>query len=290
MHLSRSTQFSRRHIFTRHALRLAFAALATTSLLAGMPSDAAEPPITLADPDGDDNGPGSYKYPTHAVYKPRSFDLRKVEIVDKGDDVEIRVTVGATIEDPWDSKTWDGNGFSLQYVQLYLDTDHTKGSGFTGTLPGLGAAKFDDDEAWDKVVLISPQGKTRLSAELRAKAGNMRGAVILPRSTRASGKTLISVVKKSDMGQPSTKWGFQAVMQSNEGYPDKSDLMTRRVNENVGEHRFGGGNDGECDPHVLDMLAGKAKGEKSEVAEQHRALAYTCGSKVARLPMVYPGN
>lgn len=271
-------------------LRRGLAAFVVTALVAPVALSAAEPPVVLVDPDGDDDGPGSYKYPTHAVYKPRSFDLRKIEIADKGDDLEIRVTVGASIEDPWDSKTWDGNGFSLQFVQLYIDTDHQKGSGFTGPLPGLGAAKFDDEEAWDKVVLLSPQGKTRLSAELRAKAGNMRGGVVIPKSTRASGKTLIAVVKKADLGQPNAKWGWQAVMQSNEGYPDKADLLTRRVNENVGEHRFGGGNDGECDPHVLDMLAGKAKGDKSEIAEQHRALAYTCGSKVARLPMVYPGT
>lgn len=249
--------------------------------------------VTLTDPDGDDNGPGSYKYPTNPEYKSKSFDLRKLEMIDKGDDIEFRVTLGASIEDPWESKSWPdggGNGFSLQFVQIYIDTDHQKGGGFTKTLPGLGAVEFSDEEAWDKVVLISPQGKARLSAELRQKAGAMRGGAVIPKTTKFSGKTLIAIVAKKDLGQPNSKWGWQAVMQSNEGYPDKTDILTRRVNENVGAHRFGGGNDGECDPHVLDILAGKARGDKSEVAAQHEALAYKCGSKVAHLPMVYPGN
>ena len=250
---------------------------------------AAEPPIVLQDPDGDDNGPGTYKYPTDPVYVPRSFDLRKVEITDRGDDVEVKVTLGANIEDPWDSKTWDGNGFSVQFVQLYLDTDHTAGKGFTDPLPGLGSVKFAADEAWDKVILLSPQGRTKLSGEIRAKAAKFKDAIVVPKVTRAAGKTLTAIVRKADLGgAPVAKWGFQAVVQSNEGFPDKADLLTRRVNENAGQHRFGGGDDGDCDPHVLDILAGKAKGEKTEVAEQHRALAWACGSKVARLPMVYP--
>ncbi len=264
--------------------------LAAASLIRVAALAAAEPPIVLADPADDDRGPGNYKYPTDPAYKAKSFDLRKVEVIDKGDDVEFRVTLGAAIEDPWNSKDWDGNGFSLQFVQIYVDTDHQKGGGFTEALPGLGGVRFADDEAWDRVVLISPQGKTRLSAELRAKAGAMRGAAIVPKSTRASGKSLIAIVKKSDLGQINSKWGWQAVVQSNEGFPVGKDLLTRPVNETAGPHRFGGGNDGDCDPQVIDILAGKAKGEASEAKAQYDALAYTCGSKFARLPMVYPGQ
>ena len=44
---------------------------------------AAEPPLTLSDPEGDDDGPGGYKYPTDPAYKPRSFDLRRLEVLDR---------------------------------------------------------------------------------------------------------------------------------------------------------------------------------------------------------------
>ncbi|MEY3011973.1 MAG: hypothetical protein RIT45_708 [Pseudomonadota bacterium] len=246
--------------------------------------------VEFKDPKGDDFGPGTYKYPTDPVYARGSFDLRSVEIRENDDTVEFRVTVGAQIADPWNSKDWDGNGFSLQFAQIYIDTDHQKGSGFTEPLPGLGGAAFKAEEAWDKVVLISPQGRTRLEAEVRFKAPKMKGAVVLPKKTTARGKTLVAVVKKSDLGTPKAGWGFQVVMQSNEGYPDKKDILTRRVNEVAGQHRFGGGNDAECDPHVIDILAGTGKGGADEVAAQKATLAYTCGSKVATLPMVYAGR
>jgi carbohydrate-binding DOMON domain-containing protein len=271
---------------------IAWAAAALTATTLGMAPllQAAVPGLVWADPEGDDNGPGTYKYPTNPEYKPKSFDLRKLEVTDKGDDVEIKVTLGATIEDPWNSKEWPdggGNGFSLQFVQVYFDTDHQRGAGFTKPLPGLGHAQFADDEAWDKVVLISPQPRARLTAELKAKAGAMRGAAIVPKSTRASGKSLIAVVKKADLGQPSSKWGVQAVVQSNEGFPVGKDILTRPVNQTVGPHRFGGGDDGDCDPHVMDILAGVGKGDRGEVDAQHSTLKYACGGKIATLPMVY---
>jgi carbohydrate-binding DOMON domain-containing protein len=260
-------------------------ALATLPLLAWAASGLT---LGFSDPAGDDFGPGTYSYPTDPVYTPKSFDLRKLEVIDGGDTVTFRVTVGANIADPWNSRDWDGNGFSLQFVQIYVDRDHQKGAGFREPLPGLGSARFAEDEAWDKVVLISPQPRARLEAEIRFKAAKMKGSIIIPRRTTARGKTLVAVVSKADLGQPTAQWGFQAVVQSNEGYPDKADLLTRRVNEVRGEHRFGGGHDSDCDPHVLDILAGAGKGGADEVGAQKKALAWKCGSLVATLPMVYP--
>jgi hypothetical protein len=59
-------------------------------------------------------------------------------------------------------------------------------------------------------------------------------------------------------------------MQSNEGFPAGSDFLTRKVNEYEGQHRWGGGNDGDCDPHVMDVLEGPD-------AKQADMLAYECG-------------
>ena len=263
----------------------AVAVVLPAALLAGGPNSS----IKLKDPANDDFGPGTYTYPTDAVYAPKSFDLRSVEIIDKGATVQFKVKLGARVRDPWNSREWDGNGFSLQFVQIYLDMDHKAGSGYTEPLPGLGSAKFKANEAWDKLVLLSPQGKTRLGAEVRYKAKKMRKDVIIPKSTRARGKTLIAVVSKKALGASvSSSWGVQAVVQSNEGYPDKKDILTRRVNENRGQHRFGGGHDSACDPHVIDILAGKGQGGRDEVVAQKAALRYVCGKKVATLPMVYP--
>jgi carbohydrate-binding DOMON domain-containing protein len=247
--------------------------------------------LSFMDPAGDDFGPGSYTYPTHADYRRGSFDLRSLEVKSRGSKVEFRVTLSAPITDPWDSKSWDGWGFSLQMVQIYLDTDHKPGSGFTKALPGINAS-FAPTDAWDRVVVISPQSNQRVAQEVAAKAPTMKAAVVVPTKISVRGKTLVAVVRKRDLGgAPSADWGVQALMQSNEGYPDRGDVLSRKVNELPGQHRFGGGNDWECDPHVLDILVSPAKGTDEEIAAQKAALAYECGPdgvvvRGAVLPMV----
>ena len=211
----------------------------------------------------------------------------------KGSKVEVKITLGAVIEDPWNSKGWtpSGNGFSLQMIQVYIDSDGKPESGHADTLPGLNA-RFDPKDAWDRVIVISPQGASRLKAEVKAKAGALAGSVVIPTKVVARGKTIVATLKKKDLGgAPSQSWGYQVVVQSNEGYPDKRDLLSRKVNEFAGDHRFGGGNDWDCDPHILDILAGKAAGAAEEKAYQKSALEYACGEdgasvKQATLPMI----
>lgn len=251
--------------------------------------------IRFADPTGDDFGPGTYQYPSGTVYAPGSFDLTGVEIKDKGDSIQIEVTVKTRIEDPWDSKAWTppGQGFSLQFVQIYVDTDHKSGSGHKASLPGINIT-FPDESLWDKVILISPQPVTRVKAEIAMKAKEFKSDVVVPSKVSVKGKTLSVTIPKKDLGDPSADWGWQVVVQSNEGYPDPEDVLTRDVNEIQGEHRFGGGSDWDCDPHAIDLLAGEARGDSSEKEAQKKVLSYTCaGSDMSKavqavVPMIYP--
>src|SRR4029079_8363344 len=206
----------------------------------------------LSDPTGDDKGPGTYTYPTAAVYKPGSFDITEFEVVPGANQTEFRISVRTRIEDPWDSPAWGGNGFSVQMAFIHIDTDHKKGSGVQDGLPGTNV-RFSEDEAWDRVIIVSPQGATRVSSEVGLKASQWKDKIIVPKVTRAQGKTLIAVVDNAQLGgPPQTTWGYQVLMQSNEGFPDKKDLLTRKVNEFEGQHRFGGGSDYDNDPHVMD--------------------------------------
>ena len=69
------------------------------------------------------------------MYQRGSFDLTELTIEEDGDDYIFTARFATKVLDPWQSKDWDGNGFSLQYVQVYLDTK--KGTGNTRTLPGI---------------------------------------------------------------------------------------------------------------------------------------------------------
>ena len=267
--------------------------LLAAALLAGGSARADDPgAVTLSDPAGDDNGPGEYTYPTDAVYKPGAFDITEFKVVPKGDTVEFHVSVKSRIEDPWDSVAWGGNGFSVQMVAIHVDTDHLKGSGVRDGLPGFNV-RFAEDEAWDRVVIVSPQGPTRVNSEVEMKAAAVKDRVVVPKITRAAGKTLIAVVETKALGgPPQPGWGYQVLMQSNEGFPAKTDLLTRKVNKFEGQHRFGGGTDFDNDPQVLDLLVppggDPVKRQHELLSKYNRAATEPKPEDLAVVPMVYP--
>jgi len=220
--------------------------------------------VEFTDPRGDDKGPGTYTYPTDGVYKPGSFDLVKFSAVKSGGNVDFAVDVGANLEDPWGM----GGGFAVQMIFIFIKTGP---GGHAETLPGLNAV-FAAGHEWNKVVVLSPQKKARVTGEAGTKAPTLANDIVVPNITRGRGRTISGSVPLSELGGDGNVdgWGYQVVMQSNEGFPAATDFLTRKVNEYEGQHRFGGGNDGECDPHIMDVLDGPD-------AKQADMLAYTCG-------------
>ncbi|MCP4222303.1 MAG: hypothetical protein GY773_03040, partial [Actinomycetia bacterium] len=188
------------------------------------------------DPTGDDNGPGGYVYPTDAVYTKGSFDLTGLSLDVKGKKANVDVSVNANLEDPWGMDV----GFAVQMAFVFIDNAE---GGYTDALPGLNV-KFSEEDAWDKVIILSPQTSARVRQECEAKAGAMTDAIIVPSRTTGRGRTITGSLKAEDLGEGDpTTWGYQVVMQSNEGFPADMDLLTRKVNEYEGQHRFGGGTD-----------------------------------------------
>ncbi len=231
---------------------------------------------TFTDPTGDDNGPGNYTYPTDNAYLAGSFDLTGMKLKVSGGQANVEVTVNSKLEDPWRM----GVGFAVQMIFVFIKTDPNAGN--TKGLPGLNV-QFGEKDGWNKVIILSPQSAARVKNEVDQKAGDLAKDIVIPKSTRGSGNKIFASVPASDLGSGDpTKWGYQVIMQSNEGFPAATDLLTRKVNEYEGQHRFGGGNDGDCDPHVMDILGDDQKAQ----------LAYECNTdgtskKMATLHMVY---
>ena len=241
-----------KNMLGRIGLLLLAALLVSSAAMAG--------DVKFKDPVGDDNGPGEYVYPTDAVYTKGSFDLTELDIKFKDTKGTANLTFNSNIENPWGMDA----GFSVQMVFLFIDMDGKEGSGFTTTPPGLNI-QFAPTDAWDALVIISPQSESRVRQEVGDKGGDMVPAIVIPNRVRVRNRTVTASFDLGDLaqGDPST-WGYQAVVQSNEGFPDGQDLMTRKVNEYEGQHRFGGGSDYDCDPHAMDILG------------DHSMLAYEC--------------
>jgi carbohydrate-binding DOMON domain-containing protein len=252
-------------------------------LIAG--SALAQSGISFKDPVGDDNGPGKYTYPTDQVYKRGSFDMTAFDVKVNGKKVDFAVTFNTSLEDPWRM----GGGFSVQMVFIAIKTGD---GGFKEGPPGTNVT-FAEGNEWNKLVILSPQPLGKVKSEVDEKMKAQAAGVLIPTRVKGSGQTISGSVDLDALGggDPS-KWGYQVLVQSNEGYPDGKDLLTRKVNEYEGQHRFGGGTDTDCDPHVMDILAGNGTGAADEADMQHEMLKYECNPDGTRksgavLKMVY---
>ncbi|MEM4533041.1 MAG: glucodextranase DOMON-like domain-containing protein [Desulfurococcaceae archaeon] len=72
----------------------------------------------LTDPEGDDNGIGSLIYPTNPVFVEGAFDLVNFTILVDEYSVYFKATMRDLGGNPWNGR----NGFSLQYIQIYVLT------------------------------------------------------------------------------------------------------------------------------------------------------------------------
>lgn len=263
----------------RHARKTAVLLGVCTALATRAAADAAgrEPAAATRavwlDPTGDDNGPGSYVYPTRADAA-GALDL--LEVVAQWRPGGWLWTL--TFRRPPQPK--------LQpLVHIYLDTDGIAGSGHTSPLPGLGKLQLPTNGAWDKALLVAPQPRQLVQALLRTQASAMQGAVILPATTRWRGRRLQVQLPADALGPPRASWRIGVAVVAASDNPPADSLLSMPVRTRATPEQLGGGTDAPCCSHVVDVLAGSGAGSKAEIAAQHQALGYACDGKVAVLPL-----
>ena len=248
--------------------RVCEASTLAASLLAG--PALADGKVSFKDPAGDDNGPGTYTYPTDAVYKRGSFDMTGSRR-DEGQQDRLqrrpstppwRTPGGWATGSPrrWSSSssTPTARRAAASRTALRASTSHSP-----RTTPGTSSSS-------------SRRRRPRGGRRWRPRRRRARADIVIPepRQGRRPDDHRLGGPDQLGGGDPS-QWGYQVVVQSNEGFPAGKDLLTRKVNEYEGQHRFGGGTDSDCDPHVIDILAGNGTGDAEEQA-QHEMLKYEC--------------
>jgi len=209
-------------------------------------------PLVFNDPTNDDKGPGTYTYPTDAVFKPGCFDLTKVVIDADNDNVYFKISFRAPIENPWGSPL----GLSVQTIHIYIDKDHKENSGFRDFIPGV-RAQTTPESAWDVAILVEGW-QTELKSAVKSAAPEMYKACIFPtKGVSVEGNTIVIPVPKKSLGGDFEKgWGFQVFILGQEGFPTQ-DPVSCRIREVVStpqQWRFGGGDDYYGDPNIIDLL------------------------------------
>jgi glucoamylase len=161
--------------------------------------------FAVADPDGDDNGPGNYAYPTSDAFRPGAFDIEAFQIFDAGSDVTFRLKTRDLTE------TF-GSPLGAQLVDVYV---RVPGAASTSTAAAHPLRNFviAPSFAWSRLIQVQGFGQRYVDA-----AGNTLGTATI--SANPISRFITFSVPKASLGTPGPGWGFTVVLTGQDGFSD----------------------------------------------------------------------
>jgi glucoamylase len=165
--------------------------------------------LDVTDPSGDDNGPGTYQYPTDPQFHAGAFDLTRFQVISDGTFTYLRATLANL--DPTFGQT-DG----AQLLDVYV---HTPGAGSTSTAAAFASRNYaiTSGGAWSQRLEV--QG---FAAPVWVNAG---GNTVGTPSVLASqaDRTITIALPEAQFGTPGPGWGFSVVLTGQDGFsPDQA--------------------------------------------------------------------
>jgi carbohydrate-binding DOMON domain-containing protein len=187
--------------------------------------------LDVADPDGDDNGPGNYAYPTSGNFQPGAYDIQRFQVFDAGTEVIFRLQTRNL------SPTF-GSSLGAQLVDVYVrDPAATQ----TSTAASFTQRNYQiaPPSAWSRLIEVQGFGQRYVDA-----GGATLGTVTI-RANEIS-RFITFSVPKSSLGQPGPGWGFAVVLTGQDGFsPDQA----RGFAATPQEFQFGVCATASADPH-----------------------------------------
>jgi glucan 1,4-alpha-glucosidase len=169
--------------------------------------------LDVADPSGDDNGPGTYQYPTDPQFHAGAFDLTRFQVVSDGTFAYLRATLANL--DPTFGQT-DG----AQLLDVYV---HVPGAASTSAQAAFPTRNYAiaSSGAWSQRVEV--QGFAS-PVWVNASGGSVGTASAL--AVQAD-KTITIALPEAQFGTPGTGWGFSVVLTGQDGFsPDQARSFT----------------------------------------------------------------
>jgi glucoamylase len=165
--------------------------------------------LDVADPDGDDNGPGNYAYPTSSNFRPGAFDIQRFQVLDDGANVIFRLQTRNL------SPTF-GSGLGAQLVDVYVHVPGATPTSTEASFPQRNYQIADPGSAWSRLIEVQGFGQRYVDA-----GGATLGTVTI-RANEISRFITFSVPKAS-LGQPGPGWRFTVVLTGQDGFsPDQA--------------------------------------------------------------------
>jgi glucan 1,4-alpha-glucosidase len=166
-----------------------------------------------SDPDGDDNGPGTYAYPTSSDFKPGAYDLQAFQVYDSGPDtVTFRVRTR-------DLTNTFGNALGAQLVDIYVTNP---AGGATSTAASFPQRNYTLTTPWNRLIEAQGFGQRFVDG-----SGTTVGTATI--SGNAVTRYISVVVSKSALGgTPAAGWSFAVVLTGQDGFsPDQARGFTQ---------------------------------------------------------------
>ncbi len=166
--------------------------------------------LTATDPAEDDNGPGTYQYPTDASFPPGVFDLTGFRVTETATDVYIQTALRNLVN------TF-GNDFGAQMLDIYVRNPSATPTSTAAAFPQRNYAIASAD-AWTR----ADRG-----AGLRARrCGSMRRGTALGTAqliTDLPSHTATLVLPRAAFGDPASGWVFTIALTGQDGFsPDQA--------------------------------------------------------------------
>ena len=184
--------------------------------------------LDVADPTGDDNGPGTYQYPTATnsdgspVFVPGSFDLTRFQVLSDGTFAYLRVTLRTLVPT---FGVLDG----AQLLDVYV---HAPGASATSTAAAFASRNYT----------IAPAGAWSQRVEVQGFASpvwvNASGASVGTAAALAvqADRTITVALPEAQFGTPASGWGFAVVLTGQDGF---SSDQARAFTATPGAFTFG---------------------------------------------------
>ena len=161
--------------------------------------------LDVADPTGDDNGPGTYQYPTSGDFKPGSFDITRFQVLQQGDSVFLRTTLQNLVD------TF-GNPDGAQLLDVYI---HQPGASPTSTDAAFTSRNYSiaPTDEWSQRLEVQGFASPVWQNANGAQVGTVSGVVASP-----AARTITIVLPASELGTPASGWSFSVVLTGQDGF------------------------------------------------------------------------
>jgi hypothetical protein len=161
------------------------------------------PLLTLTDPTGDDNGPGTFAYPTAGDFTPGAYDLTGFAVYDSGpDSVTFQVQTA-------DLTPTFGSSLGAQLVDVHV---HNPTGGTTSTAASFPQRNYTIAPAWNRLIEVQGFGQRFIDG-----AGSTVGSVA-SRASAVTRKITFTVSKTALGGTPASGWSFAVVLTGQDGF------------------------------------------------------------------------